>query len=564
MLFGAAILVPLILFSLAAFDDYQQTMRRAEHEALQTVAPLEEHASSVFDAQELILDSIAERVADKDWDEISASQKSLHEYLLQLQAMLPQVSDIVLADERGRPRLTAAPASASLAANISDQDYFVAQRSTLGATYIDGVVKERLSGELAFHSSRRLSEPDLSFRGVIAVAMPPEYFFNLWRSFIPSDDRFVGLVRDDGEFLARQPALGAEPITLPLDSPLMSAARKNRQGVYHGPSPLDGSLGIVAYKKLEKYPLYIVYGVGYPTVLASWYRNLVFYGVATLLAAGLLLVITRYALNVMQAEQQALLQLNAETQQREWIQADLVHAQKLEAIGALTSATAHDFGNFLQVIIVNLHALKGRQADERLESRVAAGLQASEGATKLQRQLLAFAHKQQLDPTVLDVNSVIQGFLPILSHALAPTVTVEMRLQDNLWPALLDKNRLEVALLNLAVNAKHALSSGGRVTVETRNVLLSLADGVDDMTGHFVAITVMDTGTGMPPAIAARAFEPFFTTKEKGRGTGLGLPAVHALAKEFGGTAKIDSALGQGTRVTLYFPSASALTASDE
>nr|WP_255616649.1 ATP-binding protein [Microvirga puerhi] len=139
-----------------------------------------------------------------------------------------------------------------------------------------------------------------------------------------------------------------------------------------------------------------------------------------------------------------------------------------------------------------------------------------------------------------------------------------MRLQDNLWPALLDKNRLEVALLNLAVNAKHALSSGGRVTVETRNVLLSLADGVDDMTGHFVAITVMDTGTGMPPAIAARAFEPFFTTKEKGRGTGLGLPAVHALAKEFGGTAKIDSALGQGTRVTLYFPSASALTASDE
>jgi two-component system NtrC family sensor kinase len=207
MLFTAAVLVPALLFGLAAWNDYRQALQRAERDVQRTVATLAEHATKVFETQDMIFDRIAERIAGQDWDEISASEPELHPYLKRMNDDLPQVSNILLIDERGRPRVNAigAPAPQN---DLSDRAYFTEQQSTSGGTFIDKVVKGRLAGALSFYASRHLSRPDGSFGGVIAIGMTPDYFAEFWRSFTPFKDHFVGLVRADGEVLARHPALG--------------------------------------------------------------------------------------------------------------------------------------------------------------------------------------------------------------------------------------------------------------------------------------------------------------------------------------------------------------------
>ena len=547
-LFGTAVLIPVILFCLAAWNDHRQMLLRAERDAERAVVTLEEHATKVFETQELILDRIAERVRDLDWDEISASERSVHEYLRQMR--LPQVSDILLVDPQGRIRASATiPCLSEI--RVADRDDFVQQRSGTDGTYIDSVVKGRLTGQSSFLSSRRLSEPDGSFAGVIVVAIASEYFVSFWQSFTPSRDHLVVLFRSDNAILARHPI--SDLTRLPNDGPLMRAIRTAEKGVFHGRSPYDGIARVVGYRKLDRYPLYMAFGHGYPTILSGWYRNLAYYGLAALLAAAALILVIRYALRTLIAEQQAILSLGLETERRKRAEADLSHARKLEAIGAMTTGIAHDFGNFLQVIMLNLQVLRGKQCEERLETLVRSSLEASYRAATLRKHLLAFSRKQPLDPERRNVNEVIKGFLPILAHALGASIKIETWFTDDLWPIILDKGQLEVALLNLAVNAKHAMPNGGILTIETRNLTLRAGEAVDDLTGPFVAVSVADTGSGMPPDVLERAFEPFFTTKEEGKGTGLGLSAVYGFARASDGTATIRSTIGEGTVVTLYF-----------
>jgi signal transduction histidine kinase len=344
----------------------------------------------------------------------------------------------------------------------------------------------------------------------------------------------------------------------------MQAVQTADRGLFHGRSPYDGVRRVVAFRRLARYPLYIAFGQGYPTILLGWYRNLALYGLAALLAASALVLVIRYALRALVAQQDAVLSLRMESERRKRAETDLAHARKLEAIGALTSGIAHDFGNFLQVVMLNLQVLKGRQPDERLEGLVRASLEASRRAAALRARILAFSRKQPLSPEPVDINAVIQKFLPILAHALGSTIRIETELADDLWPTVLDEGQLEVALLNLAVNAKHAMAGSGVLSIMTSNLALGPGEAVDNVAGDLVSVAVADTGTGMPQDVAAKAFEPFFTTKEEGSGTGLGLAAVLGFARASDGTATIDSVLGQGTIVKLYFPRAPGFDAAND
>lgn len=530
---------------------------RAERDAERAVATLEEHATKVFETQELILDRIAERVRGLDWDKIP--ERSIHEYLRQMR--LPQVSDILLVDPHGRIRASATSQPAPADISVADRDYFTRQRAATNGTYIEAIINGRLTGQSGFASSRRLSAPDGSFAGVIVVVIAPEYFVSFWQSFTPSRDHLVVLFGEDSSILARYPI--THQTRLPEDGPLMRATRVAEQGVFHGRSPYDGITRVVGYKKLDNYRHYVAFGHGYPTILNGWYRNLAYYGLAAILAAAALILVIRYALRTLDAEQNAILSLRLETERRQRAEADLSHARKLEAIGAMTAGIAHDFGNFLQVIILNLQALKGRLQNDQHERLVLSSLEASHKAARLRTHLLAFSRKQPLEPETVNVNAVIEGFVPILAHALGSTVQIETRFAADLWPTVLDRGQLEVALLNLAMNAKHAMPKGGVFTITTRNMALMPGEAVDDLTGAFVAVSVADSGTGMSPEVLARAFEPFFTTKEEGKGTGLGLPAVYGFARASDGTAMLRSTPGKGTVVTLYFPKAKELSSPE-
>ncbi|OWO92273.1 histidine kinase [Rhizobium esperanzae] len=237
----------------------------------------------------------------------------------------------------------------------------------------------------------------------------------------------------------------------------------------------------------------------------------------------------------------------------------LRQAQKMEAVGQLTGGVAHDFNNLLQIIVGNLDTLlRTLPADAgRLRRAASQAMSGAERAAVLTQRLLAFARRQPLDPKPVDANGLIRGMSDLLHRTLGEIYEIEIVLAGGLWKTEADPNALESALLNLAINARDAMSSGGKLTIETFNAHLDEAYSVNHaevVPGQYVAISVSDTGAGMDAETVARAFEPFFTTKDQGKGTGLGLSQVYGFAKQSKGHVKIYSEVGQGTTVKIYLP----------
>ncbi|MDP4023501.1 hybrid sensor histidine kinase/response regulator [Methylobacterium sp. NEAU 140] len=248
----------------------------------------------------------------------------------------------------------------------------------------------------------------------------------------------------------------------------------------------------------------------------------------------------------------------------------LGQAQKMEALGQLTGGIAHDFNNLLQVIVgyVDILAagLAKPEADRARLGRATENIrQAAERATTLTQQLLAFARKQRLDGRAVNLNMLIEGMGDMVARALGEPVRVELNLAADLWNCRVDPTQAEVAILNVLINARDAMPDGGtvRITTENRTVAAAAGDDVGPLRdGRYVTVAIRDSGTGIPAAVLARVMDPFFTTKEEGKGTGLGLSMVYGFAKQSGGAAQIESALGRGTTVSLSFPATEGETAA--
>lgn len=244
-------------------------------------------------------------------------------------------------------------------------------------------------------------------------------------------------------------------------------------------------------------------------------------------------------------------QLRLEMEERARVEETLRQAQKIEAIGQLTGGVAHDFNNLLMVISGGLDMLD-RQSDPARRRRLMDGMiQAAQRGASLTKQLLAFSRRQKLRPEPVDVAAQIDGMRELLDRSLRGDVHVEFDFPEQLWPVEVDPGELELVILNLAVNARDAMPNGGTIIVRGEN-LPDLKDG--EIAGDYVRLSVVDTGVGMAPEILSRVFEPFFTTKDVGKGSGLGLAQVHGFATQSRGTVRIQSDVGQGTRIELYLP----------
>lgn len=238
----------------------------------------------------------------------------------------------------------------------------------------------------------------------------------------------------------------------------------------------------------------------------------------------------------------------------------LRQSQKMDAIGQLTGGVAHDFNNLLTVILGNADAVEEYLVDapEHIRSQAQIIRKAGERAAELTHRLLAFARRQPLDPKRTNINELIADVEGILRPTLGESVAIELVRGSGLWQAVVDPHELENAILNLAINARDAMPEGGKLTIETANMAVdqNYADMHQIQVGQYVLIAVSDTGTGMSPAVVARAFDPFFTTKVEGKGSGLGLSMVYGFARQSGGHVKIYSEPGEGTTIKLYLPRA--------
>ena len=231
----------------------------------------------------------------------------------------------------------------------------------------------------------------------------------------------------------------------------------------------------------------------------------------------------------------------------------------MEAIGQLTGGIAHDFNNLLAGIGGSLELLAIRIKQGRigaLSKYVEAAHGAVTRAAALTHRLLAFSRQQKLEPKPTNINRLIIDIEDLIRRTVGPAVNLEVVGAGGLWPAIIDPNQLENALLNLCINARDAMPEGGRLTIETANKWLDdrAAKERDLPPGQYVSVSVTDTGTGMTPEVIAHAFEPFFTTKDIGQGTGLGLAMVFGFARQSGGQVRIYSELGKGTTMCIYLP----------
>ncbi|WP_312010893.1 MULTISPECIES: ATP-binding protein [unclassified Bradyrhizobium] len=249
--------------------------------------------------------------------------------------------------------------------------------------------------------------------------------------------------------------------------------------------------------------------------------------------------------------------LMKEVAAREKAQEQLRQAQKMETIGQLTGGVAHDFNNLLMAVMGNLDLLRKRMPDDpRLHRLVDGAMQGAERGASLTQRLLAFARQQDLRTVSVDLRSLIQDMTNLLERSLGPRVAVRLDIKDGLPPARIDPNQLELAILNLAINARDAMPDGGPIDIRldeqkiTRDAVLK--------PGRYLRLSVVDTGTGMTSETLERAIEPFFSSKPLGKGTGLGLSMVHGLAVQLGGALRLASAVGKGTTATLILPIATA------
>jgi signal transduction histidine kinase/CheY-like chemotaxis protein len=256
--------------------------------------------------------------------------------------------------------------------------------------------------------------------------------------------------------------------------------------------------------------------------------------------------------------------LRGEMVEREQAEAALRQSQKMEVIGQLTGGIAHDFNNLLATVLGNLELATLQVTSEKVRRLVSNAEHAAWRGAKLTEQLLAFARKQRLEPQTVDLNALVPKMGDLLFRTIGGTVRIETVVGKDIWPAFVDPTQIELVILNLAINGRDAMPGGGRLTIATANI------GAGDpripgelRPGDYVAVSVVDTGVGMTDEVLAKAFEPFFTTKDVGQGTGLGLSQVYGVARQSGGTVRIETQPGRGTEITVYLPRAAAQAAAE-
>jgi signal transduction histidine kinase len=334
---------------------------------------------------------------------------------------------------------------------------------------------------------------------------------------------------------------------LPASNPMLAAARMGRDfGVFGGRSDTSGNERIGGFRRLRGLPLLVAYSIDRSVFLTTWAMHAAVIAVCAILLS-LLLLATEYIVRRKTAvEHDTLRRLVEETERRRQAEARAQQSQKMEALGRLTGGVAHDFNNLLAVILASLELALRRESNPRTARLLQAATEAAQRGAKLTAQMLAFSRKQEFAVRSVDVNAVIQCMDDLLRRTLGPSVRLHCDLADGLVSALADLVQLELALRNLAVNARDAMPSGGELAFRT--VIVALYDADTQMPGlehgDYVCVQVADTDTGMSQEVRVRAHEPFYTTKGPGGGTELGLSMVDGFVRELGGALAFHSVPG--------------------
>src|SRR6204780_1964895 len=553
----AAVVLPAALFIYAAWVSYREFHDVADERIGRSLDVMQEQALKVFETINSTFAEVNEIVRGMSDAQMRAEAPQLHERLADIVATMPQLKAIVIVGRDGTPLVRSLSPIVPDGVNFSDRDYFKAQQSGDAGTYVSSMRLPQLPGSGGgefFDLSRRLKSPDGSFAGVIAIAVLPGYFEDLYRLIGRGPGNFFALVRSDGSYLARYPAPDDRSQRLSENSMLRTAIDRGiDQGFYTVHSEIDGVVRRINFRKVPSFSVYALAGVSDDAIRAEWLSSM-----ATHLLYGLPAVILILAVLFLTLRRTQ--RLYEEADRREAAEIALRQSQRLGAIGQLTGGVPHDFNHLLMIVSGSVHRLRRDVSDEKQLRLLDAIVNAIRRGESLTRQLLSFSRRQTLQPTGIDLAAWLPELKEMLSRSLRGDIEVRLLVPRRPCFVKIDASELELALLNLAFNARDAMPSGGVLSITAKPIRLggkAGKTGEEGLSGPFVAIRVADSGQGIPAEVLPRVFEPFFTTKEVGKGTGLGLSQVYGFAKQSGGAANITSAPRRGTAITLFLPRSS-------
>jgi two-component system NtrC family sensor kinase len=398
-----------------------------------------------------------------------------------------------------------------------------------------------------FSVSRRRQAVNGSFTGVIQASVLPDYFEQFYARIGRDPGSYFALRRADGLALAGFPAIDRGQAG---DESEVRAIATNPAGLVTVTSPADGVERRVGYQRLAEYPVYVTAGLETSTIRGRWFATMSQHLIFGVPATALLFLILTLALRRTE-------RLYAEAARRLDAEDALKHGQRMEALGQLTGGVAHDFNNLLTVVRASADLLRRPNlSEERRQRYIDAISDTVERASKLTSQLLAFARRQALMPEVFDVGRSVTGLRDMIKTLVGSRIEIRTTIWDEPCCVNADTGQFETALINMAVNARDAMAGQGRLTIAVRmaaDLPTPVPAGERPPLGY-VAVSVEDTGVGIPEAQFSRIFEPFFTTKTIGQGTGLGLSQVFGFAKQSGGEVGVTSEVGHGATFTLYLP----------
>jgi len=553
-------LVPLLLLVVAGWQIWQQELHLSHARAQSALGVLAEEAGKVFEAQEMALDWIDDRIRDQSWDEIERSAE-LHEFLVNLDNKSNYIDSIWLFDANGDVRATTRAYPLQRRINVADRDYFQAAEREASGIRIGIPAAGRMTGTFAFHVARRRSRPGGAFDGVILLALSPNYFEKHFLSMGNEEAPRVMLIRSDGAVLAsnRGPPPGS---VLPPDNPYLEKARENPEQAAVFEARLGDIASIAGIKQLNGYPLYVTYAVDLNGVRAELWDHLGVFSLIAISCSLILFVASFHAVRIAKNEQRALRGWQVEAEQRQRMEAQMRQAFKMEALGRMAGGIAHHFNNLLPAMSGLLDQTLGEvPPNSSTARRVERMIDAVAQGRQLVRQILTFSRREMPGRDRLSMTAIVEHALALARGSLPPNIAVETAWRSR-GAILGDNAQLEEAVLNLLSNAAQAIGSrgGGRIAlaVEDLSVDEQLARRLGVRAGDYVRVTCRDNGVGMPADVAERAFDPFFTTKPVGEGTGLGLAITHGIVASHDGGIQLESAPGAGTTISMYLPMAAA------
>ena len=558
-----SVAVPLVIYAIFGVVGFLRATDETDARVSRSLRVAHEHASKVMATSEAVAEKAFSLVNGKNPQDLRSIEAFLHEELRKRSVDQPQIQSILILDAQGRPiassRLFPFPR-----VDLSDGEYFQHHLQGRTGPHLSKPIVTRTSNERVLNVSVPFEDDAGKFGGVINVALLTSYFHDFYGDLVADEPNLaVTLFRDDGAVYTRWPHSAATPVTLQPDSPVMQRLTAGDEvGRLQGISTVDRKERVIAFRKVGAYPLYVATAMRLNVPLRELFQQLALLFAMGALPVAALVVTARTALQSALAAHNTLQDLERETESRQRAEEALRQAQKLEALGRLTGGVAHDFNNALMVISNNLHLLK-RTAPESGLRQIESIARAVKSATNLTRQLLAFSRRQPLVAEYVQLQHKLPAIQDLLVPVMGSRVQLDVQVDPSTAPVFLDMSELELALLNLGINARDAMPTGGALSIHVRNAGRQRG-GAQDNDTEMVVIEVSDTGSGIAQDDLDKVFEPFFTTKPVGEGTGLGLSQVYGFCQGVGGYAQIASELGKGTTVSLYLPSTAPRAPGDE